>query len=275
MVHEHVAPAQDPEDPDLAVLAGQPGRDDARPGLVLQVRAVEAQQRPQAAQVERPGHHVEVLVVEVELPLEELTDLVGHRGLDLEAHGLAEAPAPQLHLDGGQQVVGLLLLEGEVGVAGDPERMVLHHLHAREERVEVGGDDLLERHEALAVGHDHEAGQQRRDLDPGEAAQARRGVVNHDGQVEREVRDVGERVAGIDRQRGEHGEDALVELGRRGTCGRRRRARPTRRSGCRRRPSAGTISSRKTCSARVSSLPTRSRISSSCWPGVRPSGVAW
>ena len=33
-------------------------------------------------------------------------------------------------------------------------------LHAGEELVEVGGDDLLERHEALAVGHHDEAGQQ-------------------------------------------------------------------------------------------------------------------
>ena len=37
--------------------------------------------------------------------------------VDLEAHGAAEAPAAQLHLDRGEEVVGLLLLEGEVGVA--------------------------------------------------------------------------------------------------------------------------------------------------------------
>ena len=46
-------------------------------------------------------------------------------GFDLEAHGPAEAAAAQLHLDRGEQVVGLLLLEGEVGVAGDPERPVV------------------------------------------------------------------------------------------------------------------------------------------------------
>ena len=82
--------------------------------------------------------------------------------LDLEAERLAEAAAAQLHLDGHQQVVGLVLLEGQVGVAGDPERMVVADRHAGEEGSEVGRDDLLEGHEALAVGHDDEAGQGRR-----------------------------------------------------------------------------------------------------------------
>ena len=96
-------------------------------------------------------------------------------GVDLEAHGPAEPAAAQLHLDRGQQVVGLLLLEGQVGVAGDPERRGARPTSMPgNSGVEVGGDHLLERHEALAVGHDHEAGQQRRHLDPGEAALAGR-----------------------------------------------------------------------------------------------------
>ena len=74
--------------------------------------------------------------------------------------GLPEAAAAQLHLDGDQEVVRLVLFEGEVGVAGDPEGVVVADGHAGEQRVQMGGDDLLERHEALAVGHDHETGQQ-------------------------------------------------------------------------------------------------------------------
>ena len=60
--------------------------------------------------------------------------------LDLEAHDLAEAAAAQLVLDGLQQVVGLVG-DGEVGVARDPEDRRVDDLHAREQRVEVGGDD--------------------------------------------------------------------------------------------------------------------------------------
>ena len=83
--------------------------------------------------------------------------------------------------------------------------------HAREERVQVGRDDLLERHEALAVGHDDEAGQRRRHLDPGDAPLPRRRVLHLDHQVERQVGDVGERVAGVDGERGEDGVDLALE----------------------------------------------------------------
>ena len=63
-----------------------------------------------------------VVVLEVELAEQQLEHLGRHAVLDLEAHGPAEPAAAQLHLDRGEQVVGLLLLEREVGVAGDAER---------------------------------------------------------------------------------------------------------------------------------------------------------
>ena len=48
-------------------------------------------------------------------------------------------------------------------------------------------------------------------LDPGEAVLTGLGVVDRHGEAERQVRDVGEGVAGVDGERGEHGEDVLVE----------------------------------------------------------------
>ena len=161
MVHEHVAArAMHGEDVDPLVVGGlQAGLGDRHPRLVLEVGAVEVVQRPEPAEVERAGVHVDGLLVEVELAHEQVADLVGDVGVDLEAHGPAEPAAAQLDLDRGEQVVGLLLLEGEVGVAGDPEREVLLDDHPREQLVEVGGDHLLEGHEPLAVGHDHEPGQ--------------------------------------------------------------------------------------------------------------------
>ena len=54
------------------------------------------------------------------------------------AHGPAEAAAAQLHLDRDQQVVGLVLLEHEVGVAGHPEGVVLADDHVREQRRPAG-----------------------------------------------------------------------------------------------------------------------------------------
>ena len=125
--------------------ACEAGLGDRHPRLVLEVGTVEVLQGPQPAEVERPGVLVDGLLVEVELAEQEVAHLVGDVGVDLEPDGPAEPAPAQLDLDRGEQVVGLLLLEGEVGVAGDPERELLLDDHAGEQLVEVGGDDLLER----------------------------------------------------------------------------------------------------------------------------------
>ena len=177
----------------------------------MQVRAVQRIDAPQAAEVQWRTDPEDAVRAHLELGRQEVRQVLAHVGLDLEPEGLAEATAAQLHFDGDQEVVRLVLFESEVGVAGDPEGVVVADGHAGEQRVQVGGDDLLERDEALAVGHDDEAGQGRRHLDPGDASLARGGVLHLDHQVEREVRDVREGVAGIDRQRGEHGVDLALE----------------------------------------------------------------
>ena len=94
---------------------------------------------------------------------------------------------------------------------GDAERVLREHFHPGEQRVEVRGDDLLERHVPRAVGDADEAGEQRRHLDPGEPLLAARLVAHDDREVERQVRDVGERVRGVDGERCEHREDPVVE----------------------------------------------------------------
>ena len=132
--------------------------------------------------------------------------------VDFEAHRDAELRAlPEHELHRGEEVFGVVG-ELEVGVAGDAERVVLEHLHAGEQRVEVRGDHLLERDEARAAGHRDEAGEQRRHLDAREALLAGARVAHDDREVEREARDVRERVRGVDRERREHREDAVVEL---------------------------------------------------------------
>ena len=52
---------------------------------------------------------------------------------DLEPHGLAEPAPVELELDGGQEVLGVVLVDREVGVAGHPEDVVLGDRHRREE----------------------------------------------------------------------------------------------------------------------------------------------
>ncbi len=86
----------------------------------------------------------------------------------------------------------------------------------------MGGDEVLERDEAHGVpvgrggpvllGDPHEARQQRRNLQSREMLLLRPGVDQDDGEVEREARDVGERMRGVDRQWGEDREDVVGEV---------------------------------------------------------------
>ena len=212
VVHQHVALAQQGEELGRIVGdLGQPRGCHRCPGLAVQVGTVEGVDAPQPAQVQGARHAEDAVGPDLELGGQQLGQVLTHVCLDLEPEGLAEAASAQLHLNGDQQIVRLVLLEHEVGVAGHPEGVVVADGHAREQRVQVGGDDLLERDEALAVGHHHEAGQRRGHLDTGDAAFARRRVLHLDHQVEREVRDVGEGVPGVDGQRGEHGIDLTLE----------------------------------------------------------------
>ena len=90
---------------------GQAGRRHRRPRLAVQVGPVEGVHAPQPAQVEGRGDPEDAVGADLELGGEQVGQVLAHVGLDLEAERLAEAPAAQLHLDGDQQVVRLVLFE--------------------------------------------------------------------------------------------------------------------------------------------------------------------
>ncbi len=194
----------------VVVRRQEPGRDDRRPGRGLEVGSIELGDRPQAGQVEHAADVVAVILGQADAAKEDEAGRGRHRALDLEADRLAEAASSELLLDRHDEVVGLVLLDGEVGVAGDPEQVRLEDLHAAEQEVEVRLDDLVEEH--VRVGLDlHEAGQDLGDLDPGEATLVGLRVAHADGDREAQRADVGERMARIDGQRGEDREDLVDE----------------------------------------------------------------
>ena len=92
---------------------------------------------PQRREVEHARDLEAVLLADAGAADEHAPGTSRHRPLDLEPDGLAEAPAPDLLLDGLEQVVRLVLLDRDVGVAGDPEQVGLEDLHAPEQLVEV------------------------------------------------------------------------------------------------------------------------------------------
>ena len=202
----------------LAQARGRHGHE----ARVLQGRHVQVVDDVEELQVQGGGQGEDVLVAQAQGAHE----VAAHEGadgvLDLQAHAVAEAALLELLLHGGQQVLGVVLLDLQVLVAGDPEQVVLQDVHAGEEVVEVAGDDLLQGDEGgagglvrgleLAAGDGDQARQRRRDLEPGEVLLAGAGVAQQHGEVEGQARDVGEGVGGVDGQRGEHRVDLVAEV---------------------------------------------------------------
>ena len=94
-------------------------------GARLELGDVEVGDRVERAQVEHARDLVDVGGVEAQALLEQRPRARWHRALDLEPDDLAEAAPSQLLLDGQQQVVCLVFLDRQVGVAGDPEEVVV------------------------------------------------------------------------------------------------------------------------------------------------------
>jgi hypothetical protein len=151
-------------------------------------------------------------LADLQLADQEVQDLAVDGLLDLQAHRRAEAAPHQFLLQRLEEVLGVVLLDLQVLVAGDAEGVALQDLHAREEFLQVGGDDVLDGDEA-ARGGLQEAGEQRGDLDAGEVAVPGDRVAHDDREVQGEARDVREGVRGVDGERGEDREDLVAEEG--------------------------------------------------------------
>jgi len=82
---------------------------------------------------------VDVVGLQLQLAHQQVEDARRHGAVDLQAHRQRRAAAAlQDALHGFEQVLGLVALEVEVGVAGEPEGVVGDDLHAGEEHVQVG-----------------------------------------------------------------------------------------------------------------------------------------
>ena len=71
--------------------------------------------------------------------------------LDLEPHRRAEPAAHQLPLQCLEQVLGVVLVDLQVLVPGDPERVVSITSRPANSSAQVRGDHVLDRHEPLAA----------------------------------------------------------------------------------------------------------------------------
>ena len=220
MVHEHVALANRVEDRAAGVAQlGRHGRDERR---VLELRQVEQGERHEVAQVEQRARRVHLAVRErrdlgifgvAQLVEQQRAQCGGHVGRHLESHHFAEPALEHLLLDHREEVFRLLAVRDlEVRIARDAERVRAEDLHPREQRAEMRADHLLERHEVIRAALDgNPAWEGLRHLHAGEMLVAVFGLAKLHRQREREVRDVRERMARIDRERRQHGEYVRLE----------------------------------------------------------------
>ena len=233
VVHQHVAVAQRREDALGCLAFAERRRGGGHERRVLELGPVDAVDLPQRRQVEQPGHLDDVAGVDVELAQQQLEHVLGHVVGDLEAHRRAEPAAGQLAFQRLQQVLVAVLLDLEVGVAGDPEGVVLDDLHAGEQHRQERRDQLLHRQErATPPGPSRGPSSTKRSTLSGTLTRAKCcaavvGLLDGDRQVQAQPADEGERVRRVDGQRRQHREHLLVEVGRQPRRVRRRRVRPS------------------------------------------------
>ena len=182
--------------------------------VVLQLRAVHAAQREQRGQVERAGQDGDLIIRDVELVLKELERLVVHVFGHFQADGGTKASTQQFFFERLQQVLGLVLFNGDVFVTSDPERMVVNDLHAGEEHFQVLGNEIFEQDEpVLALGRLQwiQARQHRRHLEACEVGLGAFRVAHSHREVQRKARDIGEWMRRVDSQWHQDGEDIVRE----------------------------------------------------------------
>ncbi len=217
MMHEHVRLADRRED--IRLLRGVPGLErDRRRGHVRRVAqfgAVDPRKVEQSAQVQRSRQPVHLLLGDVEFLDEKVEREIVHVVGDLQPDRRSEPASHQLGFEHLDEVLGLVLLDDHVLVAGEPERVMVQDLHPREQVAQVVRDQVLERqiaHEVAVPGHLDEPGQHGRHFQAGELLPSAAGVADPDREVEGQARDVRERVRGVDRERHEHREHLGLEV---------------------------------------------------------------
>ena len=124
---------------------------------------------PQPVQVDRPVRPVELLLPQVVDGLQPAHDLLGRAGVYLQPDRIPLAAAFEFVLNGHQQVLGLLLVQVEIAVAGDPKRRrgqdaVSPEKLRRMRLHQVGQEDVIHAPPLFGPGQPDEAGQEARDL---------------------------------------------------------------------------------------------------------------
>ena len=191
--------------------------------IVAELRPVEERDLAQVGQAERRGQRVDLERRQLHVPRQELANPLRHVLAHFQPDDRTEVPLAHDLDDRAQQVARLVLPDFEIRVARDPEGVGGGNLESGEEQVEIRRDQLFDPDEpaaprleaefvAAAARRPDQPRQRLGHLDPGEAL-ALIPVVDDHRQVQAQVRHVGKRVARIERERRQDGEDVALEVG--------------------------------------------------------------
>ena len=195
-----------------SLVARRRARRDGRPGSSLSSGRSSPYSCHRAARSIRPSTGSTSPVSSSSSSHQEVAHLVGCVGVDLEANRvLRPAAFAQQGLDGAAEVEHLVLAELRVLVPRDPEQRRVLDVHPREQRVEVRLDDAFDRTHRRPSGSAWNRASSGGTLIRANRCWPPSGSRTIDGDVQRQVRDVGERVRRVHRERREHREDLVEE----------------------------------------------------------------
>ena len=184
----------------------------------FEVGAVDLAQAHEAKEIDGAGEAKNVFVGQGQVVAQSLENDVVHAVLDLKPNSSAAADVAQLLLDFLEQVFRLLLVDVEIAVARDAKGVSAADAVAGEEAAGAELDDFAEENVAAVLGacriDTYEA---REDAGDGENANVALnlgsgGIIERDDDVEGLVTQLGKGVGLVDSQRGEYGENLLVEV---------------------------------------------------------------
>ena len=157
--------------------------------------------------------------------------MVGDRGGHLQPHRRAEPAPGQLPLQGLQQVLVAVLVDLQLGVAGDPEQVALDAPACRRRAgprwAAMSSSTGRNRAPRLSFCTVTNRGTLLGTLTRANSSAPPSGSRSATARFSDRLGDVRERVRRVDRQRGQHREDLLPEVGAQPLALRRRRARPS------------------------------------------------
>ena len=164
VLEQHVALGDDAED----VLVLLQRRNDLRRERLVLVLAqiLPRTDRREVGQVQRPLEHVDVVRLQAQRRAQEVDHLGGRVVRDLQPDGAAALAPAQLFLNRLQEVVGLVLVDRKIEVAGHAKGAATEHPEAGEQLARVQGDEVLQQRERELSGPRHlgDAGEHRRHL---------------------------------------------------------------------------------------------------------------